>query len=152
MDGSEWSLVAARYAVVIAKKNNAELNAIHVLTPSGYEYMFDVIPAGTSTLEELMSGSNQTVKRWTDEITKERQQQTNIGINKNSTLAKTYIKTDVILAVKSIAAEIVDYAEHKNIDLIIIGTKGRSRIKKMLLGSVALGVVTYAHCPVMVVK
>jgi nucleotide-binding universal stress UspA family protein len=36
--------------------------------------------------------------------------------------------------------------------LIVIGTKGRSGIKKLLLGSVASGVVTYAHCPVMIVK
>jgi nucleotide-binding universal stress UspA family protein len=36
--------------------------------------------------------------------------------------------------------------------LIAIGTRGRSGFKKLLLGSVASGVVTYAHCPVMVVK
>jgi nucleotide-binding universal stress UspA family protein len=46
----------------------------------------------------------------------------------------------------------VEYAEEHKIDLIVIGTKGRSGIKKMLLGSTASGVVTYAHCPVMVVK
>ena len=39
-----------------------------------------------------------------------------------------------------------------NVDLIVIGTRGRSGFKKLLLGSVASGVVTYAHCPVMVVK
>jgi nucleotide-binding universal stress UspA family protein len=154
MDGSKWSLDAARYAIVIAKKNNAELTAIYILSPSGYEYMFDIIPASTSTVEELMSTSNQTVKKWMDEISKEQedQQQTDIGHNKDTTFVKSHIKTNVILAVKPVAAEIVDYAEHENIDLIIIGTKGRSPIKKMLLGSVALGVVTYAHCPVMVVK
>jgi nucleotide-binding universal stress UspA family protein len=46
----------------------------------------------------------------------------------------------------------VEYAEEHNIDLIVIGTKGLSGIKKMLLGSTASGVVAYAHCPVMVVK
>ena len=47
---------------------------------------------------------------------------------------------------------IVNYAESKNIDLIVIGTRGRSGLKKLLLGSVASDVVTYAHCPVMVVR
>ena len=47
---------------------------------------------------------------------------------------------------------IVEYAEEHKIDLIVVGTRGMSGIKKMLLGSTASGVVTYAHCPVMVVK
>ena len=47
---------------------------------------------------------------------------------------------------------IVEYADRHKTDLIVIGTKGLSGIKKMLLGSTASGVVTYAHCPVMVVK
>ena len=51
----------------------------------------------------------------------------------------------------STAAAIVNYAE-KEVDLITIGTRGRTGITKMLLGSVASAVVTYAHCPVIVVK
>ena len=47
---------------------------------------------------------------------------------------------------------ILKYAEDEEIDLIVVGTRGRTGIKKMLLGSVASGVVTYAHCPVIVVK
>jgi nucleotide-binding universal stress UspA family protein len=43
-------------------------------------------------------------------------------------------------------------AEDKDIDLIVIGTRGKSGFEKILLGSVASKVVTYAHCPVMVVK
>jgi nucleotide-binding universal stress UspA family protein len=42
--------------------------------------------------------------------------------------------------------------EDKDVDLIVVGTRGKSGFKKLLLGSVASGVVTYAHCPVMVVK
>jgi nucleotide-binding universal stress UspA family protein len=37
-------------------------------------------------------------------------------------------------------------------NLIVIGTRGRSGLKKLMLGSVASDVVTYAHCPVLVVK
>ena len=47
---------------------------------------------------------------------------------------------------------IVEYAEEHKIDLIVVGTRGMSGIKKMLLGRTASGVVTYAHCPVTVVK
>jgi nucleotide-binding universal stress UspA family protein len=46
----------------------------------------------------------------------------------------------------------VDCAEQKKVDLIVIGSRGLSGFKKLLLGSVASGVVTYSHCPVLVVK
>jgi nucleotide-binding universal stress UspA family protein len=63
------------------------------------------------------------------------------------------IRTEVIIASTArIAAEIVDYGQQQNVDLIVVGTKGRSGFKRLLLGSVASGVVTYAHCPVLVVK
>lgn len=60
--------------------------------------------------------------------------------------------TAILIATERIAAEIVDYAQLKNVDLIVLGTKGRSIFKKLLLGSVASEVVTYAHCPVLIVK
>jgi nucleotide-binding universal stress UspA family protein len=40
----------------------------------------------------------------------------------------------------------------RKINITIIGSRGISGFKRMLLGSVASGVVTYAHCPVFVVK
>ncbi|MGA7977566.1 MAG: universal stress protein [Nitrososphaeraceae archaeon] len=62
------------------------------------------------------------------------------------------IKTDIIIGKTSVVKSIVEYAEEHKIDLIVVGTRGMSGIKKMLLGSTASGVVTYAHCPVTVVK
>jgi hypothetical protein len=53
---------------------------------------------------------------------------------------------------KSVYAAIIDYAEKENVDLIVIGTKGKTGLKRMLLGSVATGVGTYATCPVLVVR
>jgi nucleotide-binding universal stress UspA family protein len=148
MDGSESSKDAARYAIMMAKKNNSELIAIHILTPDGYAYLFDIPPSDAGSLEELMNISRHVVMNWIDEIKEE--EQTNNDGNKN--MDKVRLKTEVMLATKPIVGEIVDYAERENIDLIVIGTRGRSGLKKMLLGSVASGVVTYASCPVLVVK
>jgi nucleotide-binding universal stress UspA family protein len=47
---------------------------------------------------------------------------------------------------------ILEYAEEKKIDLIVVGTRGRTGFKKLLLGSVASSIVTYSHCPVLVIK
>jgi nucleotide-binding universal stress UspA family protein len=41
---------------------------------------------------------------------------------------------------------------HLAIDLIVMSTRGRSGFKKLLLGSTASGIASYAHCPVMIVK
>lgn len=62
------------------------------------------------------------------------------------------LKTEIIDIPMSVEGAILNYAESENVDLIVIGTRGRSGITKMLLGSVASEVVTYATCPVMVVK
>ena len=148
MDGSESSKDAARYATMMAKKNNSDLIAIHVLTPDGYAYLFDIPPSDAGSLEELLNISKHVVMNWIDEIKEE--EQTNNDGNKN--MDELRLKTEVILATKPIVGEIVDYAERENIDLIVIDSRGRTGLKKMLLGSVASGVVTYASCPVLVVK
>jgi nucleotide-binding universal stress UspA family protein len=61
-------------------------------------------------------------------------------------------ETAIVEAETSTASTIVDYAESKNVDLLVIGSKGRTGLKKMLVGSTATEVVKYAHCPVIVVR
>ena len=46
---------------------------------------------------------------------------------------------------------IIQEAKEKEIDLIVMGTHGRTGLKKIFLGSVAQKVVGYAPCPVMVI-
>jgi nucleotide-binding universal stress UspA family protein len=62
---------------------------------------------------------------------------------------KSDILEDPTLKVSSI---IIKHAENENVDLIVVGNRGRTGFKRMLLGSVASDIVTYAHCPVLVVK
>lgn len=47
---------------------------------------------------------------------------------------------------------IIRFADDHDIDLIIIGSHGRSGLKKAVLGSVASGVIKSVNCPVMIVK
>jgi nucleotide-binding universal stress UspA family protein len=63
------------------------------------------------------------------------------------------LKSEIIEdPISRVGSAIVAYAERENVDLIVIGSRGRSGFKKMLLGSVASDVAKYAYCPVMVVK
>jgi nucleotide-binding universal stress UspA family protein len=46
---------------------------------------------------------------------------------------------------------IIKDSKEKGIDLIVLGSHGRTGLKKFFMGSVAQKVVGYARCPVMVV-
>ena len=61
-------------------------------------------------------------------------------------------RTEIIEQTTSIVGGIIEFAEGKNVDLIVVGTRGKTGFSRLLLGSVAQGVVVYAHCPVLVVK
>ena len=47
---------------------------------------------------------------------------------------------------------ILSYAEKNNADMIVSGSRGLGRFKRLILGSVASSLVQYAKCPVLVVK
>lgn len=48
--------------------------------------------------------------------------------------------------------EIVNFAEREDVDLIVMGTHGRTGLPRVLMGSVAEGVIRHASCPVLTVK
>lgn len=50
------------------------------------------------------------------------------------------------------AKVIIETAREKSYDLIIMGTRGRSAFKELLIGSVSQKVMHHANCPVMVVR
>jgi nucleotide-binding universal stress UspA family protein len=62
------------------------------------------------------------------------------------------LSAETILDVSSVADAIITYSERNYVDLIVIGTKGRTGLQKFVLGSVASGVISHAKCPVLVVR
>jgi nucleotide-binding universal stress UspA family protein len=136
LDGSEPSFRAAKYAVRIAKMSEAEIIFMHaVVKPPYIEYKGAGI-ALVHYIDEIKRYAEAWYKTAGDIASKE-------GVK---------FTTDTILDVVSASEAIVNYAEDKKADLIVIGTKGRSGIKRVLLGSVASGVVSHAKCPVLVVR
>jgi nucleotide-binding universal stress UspA family protein len=145
VDGSEQSMDAADYAIVMAKKedNNTQLIALHVLfSQTGYAYSTNMFGLVTpSSINKLLEDAKYEAQQWFDKIKEKLYENRDIQL-----------KTEVVVSPTSVVGAIVDYAERKNVDLIVIGSRGRRGFKKMLLGSTASGVVTYATCPVLVVK
>lgn len=142
MDGSESSMKAADYAVMLAKQNGAQLIALNVIVSQlGYEYSAGAFGLVTpNAIKNVLDKSKQEAQKWFDDI------------GKNAVANGVKLSTDVVASPTSVVPAIVDYAEKNKVDLIVVGTRGRSGFTKLLLGSVASGVVTYASCPVMVVK
>lgn len=58
---------------------------------------------------------------------------------------RRYLKGDPV-------REIVAFAEREQIDLIVMGSHGRTGLPRLLMGSVAEGVARRAPCPVLIVK
>lgn len=147
IDGSQSSIDAAAYAAAMARKNNAQLIVLHVLfSPLGYEYSSgkfgdETIP---SSVKQIFGAAKNEAEQWFNKI-KER---IDYKIEKNT----IQIRTEVIVTDTSVAGAIIRYAEEHNVDLIVVGTRGRSAFTKLLLGSVASAVVTYAHCPVLLIR
>ena len=145
IDGSQESINAADYAISIAKaitaeKHSSELILLHVM-PSEVKFghasgIFGVVPP------EHAERMKQEAHKWFEKIRD----------RIDNTYSNITVCTEVISTGASPQAAIVEYAEKKNIDLVVIGTRGMSGLKKLLLGSVALGVIEYSHCPVLAVK
>ena len=132
IDGSDASMDAAEHAISISKEYNAELYALYVIRT-------DVDLYGPHETSEYMTNMRDEGGKYLDKV--------ELKANEKNVQIKT-----VIIPSKNTSGGILDYAEENDIDLIVIGTRGRSGFKRLLLGSVASHVVTYAHCPVLVVK
>ena len=142
IDGSKFSLDASKMAIDLAKIHSANLIALYVVPPNlrygnkGH----GLVPGFSEALKEVLATALEKGQSYVDQV-------------KKFALAKNIdIQTEVIVGEGSVPKEIIQYAEGKKIELIIVGTRGMTGIKKMLLESTASDIVNYAHCPVLVVK
>ena len=136
IDGSNFSVRAAKYAIEVATLQKAQIFCIHVIASLPYGYGV----AGFA-INEYFEDAEKHAQFWFNNVTEMAKKK---DINN--------VRTDIFTDAESITGAIIDYASDKSIDLVIIGTKGRTGLKRLLLGSVAQGVVQHAHCPVLLVR
>lgn len=141
IDGSLSSLTAAKYAINFATTYDSEIFFLAVV-PSQIKHG-DASGIFGMVTPSYLDQYKKEAEKWFDQIIDDVKIQS-YDINK--------IATDVITTPMSTVGAIVHYAEKENINIIILGSSGKTGFKRMLLGSTASGVVTYAHCPVFVVR
>ena len=137
VDGSDASVGASNYAIDMAKKLQASLTVLFIVSPATY---IDFGYAKVGTMNEIESTKKELAQNEVDKVNKKAMER---GVS---------VKTDVLINRISVVKEIVEYAEKHKMDLIITGSRGMTGFKRILLGSVASDIVTYSHCPVLVVK
>ena len=134
VDYSVCSNEALKQAVSLAQRDKAKLYLIHVIDIRMYGH-----EAPLSF--EMPKPSEETLKKVREELA-------------NSVLkdAKGKVDVETIVSMGIPAVEIINAAKEKGVDLIVMGTHGRTGIAHVVIGSVAENVVRKSHCPVLTVK
>lgn len=146
IDGSISLMHTIDYAISIAMKNNSQLVILYVIDVYKYPYLpSSIILAPTFGSEKYLEERNEAEERM-NKIKEKYKQKTKNNIDSKE------LKTEIIEGAKSAATTIMEYAESENIDLIIIGSRGRTSFKKLLLGSVSSDIIKNAHCAVLVIR
>ncbi|MFQ5956607.1 MAG: universal stress protein [Candidatus Brocadiales bacterium] len=133
IDYSDCSARALRYAAGLALRDSARLYLMHVIDKRIYDYGGPIYEAQPSPDEETIAHLKE---RLTESVPKE---------------ISGDIDVETIVTVGVPAQEIVNVANDKGVDIIVIGTHGRTGIAHVVMGSVAENVVRKAVCPVLTV-
>jgi len=131
-DGSENSLKAISYGIKLAKLSGATIYALHVVDTYSLSQSWT---AGRETMYENLKedGQKATLK------VKEYAEATGVEVKE-------------VLLEGHPSKEIIDFAEKNNIDMIVMGTLGKTGLDRFLMGSVAEKVVRNSKVPVLVVR
>ncbi len=127
IDGSKASLNAFEKAVEIAKNYHFSMKILSVVN----------VRAVSDDRAELVDIMIKDVNVTMEELVK------------NTDLTGLEVETEVIYG--EAYTTILEVAERDNVDLIVIGNRGQSRIQRFFLGSVANRVIAEAKCPVLVI-
>lgn len=146
IDGSTSSMHTIDCAISIAMKNNSQLVILYVIDVYKYPYLpSSIILAPTFGSEKYLEERNE-VEEQMNKIKEKYKQKTKNNIDSKE------LKTEIVEGTKSAATTIIEYAESENIDLIIIGSRGRTSFKKLLLGNVSFDIIKNAHCAVLIIR
>ena len=131
LDGSEQSIWALGKAVQIAKKVGGEITLIHVYSVSPFAItpmqVYEYVQAMRKHGEGILSDGQKKAEA-------------------------EGIQVQTLLVDGHTVEEILKAAREGNFSLIVIGARGLSKIKELLLGSISAEVTRLAPCPVLVVR
>jgi nucleotide-binding universal stress UspA family protein len=135
-DGSDHARSAVTLAADLAQKYGARLVALHVMTPSGSDEVFEELQSYAraeyvqATEREILESVGQQILHSAEALAGEE------GLE----------RIDTLLEVGDAAATVLDVAKSQNVDLIVMGSRGIGKLKGLILGSVSHNVFHLAPC------
>jgi nucleotide-binding universal stress UspA family protein len=144
-DGSREAELAARSAAELADKTGSELHVVHAfgIAPVGPP----VYPEATDLQGVEYEAEIEESRRISEQGAREALQE---EVEKVRSAGGTVGGEHLIEG--RVAPGIIGLAEEIGAGLVVVGSRGRGRIRRALMGSVSDSVVRHAHCPVLVVR
>ena len=136
IDGSDSSLESLKYASSFASEFNI---AVYLMAVVEMQHSIYDVYAEENVLIQRESDILAIVNKRLDETEKKGKE---MGIKSIITVTQSGIPYK----------KIVEFANEEKIDLIVMGTHGRSGIAHFLIGSVTEKVIRTAPCPVLVIR
>lgn len=135
-DLSPASRPAFRAAVSWARRRQARLDVVHVLTPPSPFGVGD--GANVPTWRELEARARRLALRHLAQL--------------GATAARSGVRVRTHLAAGMPAEEVTRVARRQHADVVVIGTHGRTGVRRTFMGSVAERIVRASACPVLTVR
>jgi len=128
-DGSKYSAVAAERAIAFAKSYGGELKVL------------SVVDVPTEFYAEAPQAVDDLIKKAKSYVADIKKQAEAAGV-----------KAETFIGEAEAHQAVLNLAKEQKADMIVIGSHGRTGMRRLLMGSVAEKVIGYAGCPVLVVK
>lgn len=135
-DFSQQANQALRRAIALAAQHKAELDVIHVVTPSSVDALCDLLPDSRSLLQQNL----------TDSLTAQLYQVLH-GMD-----PKQHLAIHPHVRVCSIVDGIMELAESHDADLIMLGSHGEHFAHELYLGTTAENLLAVSPRPVLIVR
>ena len=132
--GSPWSDAAVAYAIALATHIRAELCILTVLNVSGVYATPDVMTSSELLMESV------------------EQQGQDLLAHATARATDAGVPHVAILKWGNVTETVLQTAAEEQCDLIVLGSRGLSGFKRLMLGSISNAVTAKAQCPVLVIK
>ena len=126
-DGSPAAEAAIAEAIALARAHDAEVHVLHVIDTWHYD----------TSIESAVEPLEEEGKRYVDRLA--------------AAVRDAGVHGTVAVERGRPARHVLDYVDEHDVDLVVMGTKGRGGLPRRVLGSVTNYVVTHADVPVHVV-